>query len=96
MVDFRYNSEKNELLKKVRGFNFEDAVKLMRAGHPYDIEDHPNRERYSHQKMIVVEVAEYYYRIPCVIESDDVFFLKTIFADRKLTKKRIKRRLLDG
>jgi len=49
-----------------------------------DILEHPNKEKYSNQLLLLVEIDRYVYVVPCILEND-VCFLKTIFPSRKYT-----------
>lgn len=44
--------------------------------------DHPNKENYPNQKILVVNIDNYAYCVPYVIEGKK-YFLKTIFPCRK-------------
>lgn len=59
-------------------------LQLELAG-PLDVLEHPNRARYSNQRIFVVELREYAYLVPFV-ESEDEVFLKTIIPSRKATR----------
>jgi uncharacterized DUF497 family protein len=85
MKIFAWSPEKNEQLKKERGVSFEEVVFHIESGHELDVLDHPNTERYPHQKMSVVQIEDYVYLVPFV-ETDTEIFLKTIFPSRKATK----------
>ncbi len=80
-----WNNAKNEQLKKERDISFEDIVYYIEHGQLIAIIDHPNVEKYKHQKMYVVNVKNYVYLVPFV-ESDKEVFLKTIIPSRKATK----------
>lgn len=47
---------------------------------------HPNQQKYSGQRIMVIGVDDYAYLIPYV-ETEDELFLKTIIPSRKLTKR---------
>ena len=81
-----WNNEKNEQLKTGRGVSFEDIVYYIEHGYLIAIIDHPNKEKYSNQKMYVVNINNYVYLVP-FIESEKEVFLKTIIPSRKATKK---------
>jgi uncharacterized DUF497 family protein len=85
MKTFAWNPDKNDRLKKERGISFEEVVFHIEAGHELDILDHPNKERYPHQKMSMVQIENYVYLVP-FIETETEIFLKTIFPSRKATK----------
>jgi len=82
---FRWDNEKNELLKKSRGVCFEQVVLIMERGEVIDTIEHPNQERYPGQKIAVVILASYAYLVPYV-ENNGEIFLKTIIPSRKATK----------
>lgn len=84
---FRWNDEKNELLKNGRGVCFEQVVLAVEKGDVLVVSDHPNRNKYPNQEMMVVNIGGYVYLVPFVRENDITFFLKTIIPDRKATKK---------
>ena len=83
---FRWDNEKNELLKSIRGVCFEQVVLLMEKGEVLDTIEHPNQERYPGQKIAVVIIDAYAYLVPYV-EYNEEIFLKTIIPSRKATNK---------
>ena len=86
---FRWDNEKNELLKKNRGVCFEQVVLLMERGEILDTIEHPNQERYPGQKIAVVIIDAYAYLVPYV-ENNEGIFLKTIIPSRKATNKYVR------
>ena len=82
MKTYRWNEEKNEQLKRLRGISFEDIVLALDAGGLLEMIEHPNEKRYPNQKVFVVALAEYVYLVPPV-EDDEQVFLKTIIPSRK-------------
>ena len=89
MSHFAWNTEKNAELIKLRGISFERIIYHIERDGLLEIIDHPNKEKYSHQKMFVVNINNYAYLVPFV-ESDAEVFLKTIIPSRKATKKYLK------
>jgi len=83
---FRWDNEKNELLKSARGVCFEQVVLLMERGEVLDTIEHPNQERYPEQKIAVVMIDTYVYLVPYVEHNEEIF-LKTIIPSRKATNK---------
>ena len=81
---FRWDNEKNELLKNNRGVCFEQVVLLMERGEVLDTIEHPNKERYPGQKIAVVMIDTYVYLVPYVEHNEEIF-LKTIIPSRKAT-----------
>ena len=86
---FRWDNEKNELLKNNRGVCFEQVVLLMERGDVLDTIEHPNQERYPGQKIAVVIIDAYAYLVPYV-ENNEGIFLKTIIPSRKATNKHVR------
>ena len=85
MKQFAWNEEKNEVLRTERGISFEEIVFHIRRGDLLDILEHPNLERYSGQRVFVVDVDGYIYLVPFVESADEVF-LKTIIPSRRATR----------
>lgn len=82
---FKWDNEKDKLLKKERGIGFEEIIEAMNYG-LLDVYDHPNQERYPNQKIYVVEALGYVYLVPYVTNGNEKF-LKTIIPSRKAKKK---------
>ncbi len=83
---FSWNDEKNEQLKRERGISFERIVVAIEEGHLLDVLEHPNKQRYENQFILVVAIDRYAIAVPSVTESNGDFFLKTLFPSRKYTK----------
>lgn len=88
MKHFDWDKEKDIKLKEERGLSFADIQIAFEEGKVLDVIDHPNKNKYAHQQMLVVEIEGYVYLVPFV-EDEDKYFLKTIFPSRKMTKKYI-------
>ncbi len=86
MKIFRWNIEKNELLKNARGVCFEQVVILMEKENVHDTIEHPNQNKYPGQKIAIVMIDNYYYLVPYVQNNNEIF-LKTIIPGRKATNK---------
>ena len=84
---FDWSTEKNELLKNQREICFEDIVEAVNAGNVLSIIPNP-RDRFSHQRVLIVAIDNYAYTVPYVQDGDKVFF-KTIVPSRKATKRYI-------
>ena len=48
--------------------------------------EHPNQDRYPGQLIYVVDIDEYIYLVPFVMQADGTRFLKTIIPSRKATR----------
>ena len=85
-MSFFWNEEKNNSLKEDRGISFERVVVAIEEGHLIDVLEHPNKERYGNQIILVIEVDGYAICVPCLPEQDGNYFLKTLYPSRKYTK----------
>jgi uncharacterized DUF497 family protein len=81
---FRWDNEKNEMLRKNRGVCFEQVVVLMERGDVLDTIEHPNQDRYPGQKIAIIRIDDYAYLVPYIEKSEELF-LKTIIPSRKAT-----------
>jgi len=89
MITYNWNTEKNLLLKKERSISFEQIVSHIESGDLLDIVKHQNQEKFSHQKILIVQIEDYVIAVPFV-ENGKERFLKTIIPSQKLTKKYLK------
>ena len=85
MKPFRWNAEKNELLKLSRGGCFESIVVAIESDGLLDIVEHPNKAKYPNQQVLVISFDGYVYLAPFIEEADS-FFLKTVIPSRKATR----------
>ena len=86
MKTHAWNAEKNLQLQAERNISFEEIVFYLQQGHLLEIIEHPNEERFGHQRVYVLQIDDYVYLVPFV-ESETEVFLKTIIPSRKATKK---------
>lgn len=84
-IKFEWNVEKNITLYKERNISFEDIVNIIVEQKTFKIFEHPNKEKYPNQRIIVVNFKGYYYVVP-YIRNNNFIFLKTIYPSRKLNK----------
>ena len=89
MISYRWNHEKNLVLKEQRGVSFEQAVMHIEREDLLDVIRHPNEAIYPHQKVLVIRMQDYVYPVPCV-EQGEERFLKTIIPSRQLTRRYLK------
>ena len=88
-MNYNWNTEKDELLRKERGVCFSDVVEAVNYGRGLADIQHKG-DKYKHQRILVVEIQEYAYYVPYVIEEDGTKFLKTIYPSRNATKQYLK------
>ena len=85
---FTWDNAKNEKLRSGRGISFEEVVFHIERGDILDIVEHPNQQQYAGQRVIILQIADYAYLVPCV-EEEECVVLKTIIPSRKATRKYI-------
>ena len=85
MKPINWNSTKNQQLIAERGISFEDVVFYLQQGELLDDIEHPNEEKFSHQRVFVLNIDDYVYLVPYV-ENRKEIFLKTVIHSRKATK----------
>ena len=85
MKRFEWDEEKNKKLIKTRKVSFKQVVTIITDGKVLDIIRSKN-QKYKHQRRYLIKINEYIYVVPFV-EDEDKIFLKTIYPNRKLTKK---------
>ena len=85
MKPFRWNPDKNEMLKVGRDISFEVIALAVEADGLLDDLRHPNSGKYPNQSVLVVAFDDYVYLVPYV-EEPDHYFLKTVIPSRKATR----------
>jgi uncharacterized DUF497 family protein len=81
-MNFEYSQEKNEMLFYNRGITFNNAIEsIAENGILLDFE-HPNKDKYPDQRILVVSINNYPYCIP-YIKKGDTLYLITIYPARK-------------
>jgi uncharacterized DUF497 family protein len=83
---FDWDEKKNKRIKSERGLSFERVVIAIEEGHILDILEHPKKDKYKDQLLIIVEIDDYAYVVPAVV-SCEKYHLKTVFPSRKYTDK---------
>ena len=81
-MNFDFNRNKNNKLFKERGISFSNIIEAIADKGILLNFEHPNKEQYPNQKVLVVNINNYAYCVPYVIEND-TWFLKTIYPSRK-------------
>lgn len=79
MTEIRWNPEKSERLRKVRGISFERILE----GKLIAVKRHPTEEG---QSLMLFEYKGYVWVVPFVTQGDDIF-LKTLYPSRKYTRR---------
>lgn len=81
-----WDKAKNQKLISERNISFEEVKIAVNERRVLDDFDHPNQKRYPGQRVMAVEIDNYVFLVPYILE-DGKFFLKTIIPSRKATKK---------
>ena len=81
-MEFEFDKDKNHQLFQKRGVTFYNVIdSINENGILLNIE-HPNKEKYPNQRMLVINIDNYAYCVPYVINGNK-YFLKTVFPNRK-------------
>ena len=80
-MNFDFDKTKNEILLSEREVSFEMVIEIIAEKGVLANIRHPNPEKYPNQFMFIVEMHNYTYCVPYVIDGDTIF-LKTIFPNR--------------
>lgn len=86
MKTFKWNSEKERMLINDGargGVGFADCVVAVDEGRVLDVLPHP---KLGHQRLLIVNIEDYAFVAPFVVEEDGSWFLKTVFPSRKFTE----------
>lgn len=83
-MDFVWDEAKNTWLKSERLVSFEQISSLILEGRYRDIVKHPAR---PDQRYFVLELREYTWLVPFVVDDHKRIVLKTAFPSRKYHKK---------
>jgi len=88
-MEFDWNDEKNQHLKEERNVCFEDVVVSIQSNRLFDVVKNSSKN-HQEQYCLIVEISNYAYVVPFIINDDKQLFLKTIYPSRKMTKKYLK------
>ena len=94
-MQFDWNPEKNEWLKRNRKISFEEIALLLAEGKVWKVANNPNQKKYQNQKVFLIPIDDYIYFVPYVLDKE-VIFLKTAFPHRKATRDYLQERKKDG
>ncbi|MFA6016977.1 MAG: toxin [Patescibacteria group bacterium] len=89
MKEIRFNQDKNNKLKLIRGISFDEIAKIIKKKEILEVIDNPNKKKYQNQKLFLIQIKNSIIVVPFVEEKDYVF-LKTIYPSEKYTKKLLK------
>ena len=85
-MTFDWDSEKEKFLNETRGLSFQHVLYHIDHDDLLDIREHPNKDKYPNQKLLILKMNDYFYIVPFV-QDKEIMFLKTIIPSRKETKK---------
>ena len=86
---YDWDPEKEQWLNRNRNLSFLHVLYHIDRGDILDVREHANKEKYLHQKLLIVKMNDYVYAVPFV-EDGETWFLKTIIPSRKETKRHLK------
>lgn len=82
ILEFYYGLDKDDRLRATRGVGFLDAIEAIEDGRVLLDFEHPNRIRYSDQRILVLDINLYAYCVP-YLDRSDVLVLKTVSPNRR-------------
>ena len=85
MPNYYWDEAKDELLRRTRGVSFSDAMASIESGGLLATVDHPNPVRHPNQRIYIVRINDYAYRVPFQITPQGVF-LRTLFPSSRDTR----------
>ena len=78
-----WDDQKNQKLQAERGISFEQISEIILRKEYIDILENKSR---PNQQIFVVELNNYLYSVPFIIDDQSNIILKTAFPSRKLFK----------
>ena len=82
-MEITWNSEKNELLKSLRGLDLESLAEAIRKSEVLEVVANPG---HPGQVVFMILVDDYVCAVPAV-PYDGGYFLKTAYTSRKFNKR---------
>ncbi len=79
-----WDEEKNNKLLLERNITFEEISEIILNKKYLDILENPSRPE---QQIFIIEMKDYIYVVPFIIDEDENIFLKTAYPSRKFQKK---------
>ncbi len=79
-----WDDKKDTKLKIERNISFEEISDIILNKQYLDVLKHPSK---SNQKIFVIELNNYIYAVPFIIDGYSNIVLKTAYPSRKLNKK---------
>ena len=73
MKRINWYAVKNQQLMAERGVSFEDVLFALQAGGLLDDGPHPNHDKYSRQRIFVIEIDDYAWLVPYVENESELF-----------------------
>lgn len=84
MRNIIWDKEKNEKLIMERNISFEEISQMIMDGEYLDILENPVREG---QLYFVIDIEDYIWIVPFILDDVENIVLKTAFPSRKYNKK---------
>jgi uncharacterized DUF497 family protein len=69
-MEFIWDPDKNASLQRTRGLGFEVIVTAIMTGGLVANLPHPQRDRYPHQRVLIVDINNYAYVVPCIVTGE--------------------------
>ena len=85
MPNYYWDDEKDELLRRTRGISFAEIARRLEHDGPLATVDHHNPVRHPGQRIYIVRVGNYAYRVPFEVTETGIF-LRTAFPNSEATR----------
>ena len=83
-MDFIWDKKKNDWIILNRSISFEEIIDKILNNDYIDILENPNRDN---QQYFIMNIRDYTWVIPFLIDEEERIILKTAFRSRKFHKK---------
>ena len=85
MPVYYWDEEKDELLRRTRGISFAEVLYHIQNGGLLDTVDHQNPTRHPGQRIFIVRIENYAYKVPFE-ETENGIFLRTAYPNSDATR----------
>ena len=85
MPEYIWDNDKDEWLRRNRGFSFDDVVYYLEHGGFLADIPHPNQVRHPEERLYIIDIDGYAYEVP-FYRAGNIETLMTAYPSRKYTR----------